>query len=248
VQRTAEGVKIGCRSPLSRGQNCTPNNSLIDEQFAIGLGAAGTRVAERPSPSSTPNWLPEAPPLPDLFHDFGTVPLAFQMGVPSQDAFPFKLWSRILTREARRAAAAPVGYPDPRGDPDLRNDVAAYTSTAPSIPQAISGAYSPSKAGALMLGRLAAVEWGKRGVRSNVVSPGAMLTPMTKPFRDDPVMRERHAAMIASGRISDAHEVANVIAFLLSDLSSYVTGAHIDADGGLRQMMLSLIPRKGVNT
>lgn len=37
----------------------------------------------------------------------------------------FKLWSRILTREARRAAAAPVGYPDPRGDPEVRKEVAA---------------------------------------------------------------------------------------------------------------------------
>jgi NAD(P)-dependent dehydrogenase (short-subunit alcohol dehydrogenase family) len=75
-----------------------------------------------------------------------------------------------------------------------------------------------------------------------------MFTPMTKPFQDDPEMREKRAAMMALGRISDAHEVANVIAFLISDLASYVTGAHIDADAGLRQMMLSLVPRKGVNT
>ena len=94
---------------VSRGTVRVAYERLIDEQFAIGLGAAGTRVAERPSPSSIPDWSPEAPPLPDLFYDFGTAPLAFQMGVPSQDAFPFKLWSRILTREARRAAAAPVG-------------------------------------------------------------------------------------------------------------------------------------------
>ena len=118
---------------VSRGTVRVAYQRLIDEQFAIGFGAAGTRVAEHPSPSSTPDWLPEAPPLPDLFHDFGTVPLAFQMGVPSQDAFPFKLWSRILTREARRAAAAPVGYPDPRGDPDLRKDVAAYLGIARGI-------------------------------------------------------------------------------------------------------------------
>jgi GntR family transcriptional regulator / MocR family aminotransferase len=118
---------------VSRGTVRVAYQRLIDEHFAIGLGAAGTRVAERPSPSSAPDWLPEAPPLPDLFHDFGTVPLAFQMGVPSQDAFPFKLWSRILTREARRAAAAPVGYPDPRGDPDLRKDVAAYLGIARGI-------------------------------------------------------------------------------------------------------------------
>jgi len=76
----------------------------INEQFAIGLGAASTRVAERRSPSSTPDWSPQVPPLPELFHGFGTAPLAFQMGVP--DAFPFKLWSewRIAMRHPRRAA------------------------------------------------------------------------------------------------------------------------------------------------
>lgn len=118
---------------VSRGTVRVAYERLIDEQFAIGLGAAGTRVAERPSQSSTPDWSPEAPPLPDLYHDFGTAPLAFQMGVPSQDAFPFKVWSRILTREARRAAAAPVGYPDPRGDPDLRKEIAAYLGIARGI-------------------------------------------------------------------------------------------------------------------
>jgi GntR family transcriptional regulator / MocR family aminotransferase len=118
---------------VSRGTVRVAYERLIAEQFAIGLGAAGTRVAGRPSPSSTPDWSPEAPPLPDLFHDFGTAPLAFQMGVPSQDAFPFKLWSRILTRETRRVTAAPVGYPDPRGDPDLRKEIAAYLGIARGI-------------------------------------------------------------------------------------------------------------------
>ncbi|HEY2400121.1 MAG TPA: aminotransferase class I/II-fold pyridoxal phosphate-dependent enzyme, partial [Steroidobacteraceae bacterium] len=118
---------------VSRGTVRVAYGRLIDEQFVIGLGAAGTRVAERLSLSSTPDWSPEAPPLPELFHDFGTAPLAFQIGVPSQDAFPFKLWSRILTREARRAAATPVGYPDPRGDPDLRKEVAAYLGIARGI-------------------------------------------------------------------------------------------------------------------
>jgi GntR family transcriptional regulator/MocR family aminotransferase len=55
------------------------------------------------------------------------------MGVPSQDAFPFKLWSRVLMRETRRAAAAPVTYPDPRGDPELRKEIAAYLGLARGI-------------------------------------------------------------------------------------------------------------------
>src|SRR5260370_18700925 len=103
---------------------------LIPGQFAIGLGPAGTRVAERQSRSSIPDGSPEALLLPDLFYEFGSAPLPFQMGVPSQDAFPFKLWSRILTRETRWAAAAPVTYPDPRGDPELRKEVAAYLGLA----------------------------------------------------------------------------------------------------------------------
>nr|WP_298686168.1 PLP-dependent aminotransferase family protein [uncultured Dongia sp.] len=118
---------------VSRGTVRVAYERLIDEQFAIGLGAAGTRVAERPPTSSKPDRSPDASPLPGLFHDFGTAPLAFQMGVPSQDAFPFKLWSRVLTSEARRAAAAPVSYPDPRGDPGLRKEVAAYLGLARGI-------------------------------------------------------------------------------------------------------------------
>jgi GntR family transcriptional regulator / MocR family aminotransferase len=118
---------------VSRGTVRVAYARLIAEQFAVGLGPAGTRVAERPFRSSLTNWSPEAPPLPELFREFGSAPLAFQMGVPSQDAFPFKLWSRILTRETRRAAAAPVAYPDPRGDPELRKEIAAYLGLARGV-------------------------------------------------------------------------------------------------------------------
>ncbi|WP_287497269.1 PLP-dependent aminotransferase family protein [Pandoraea sp. CB10b_02] len=115
---------------VSRGTVRSAYERLTDEQYVRGLGAAGTRVAERPAPTVISRWSPEAPPLPRLFHEFGAAPLAFQMGVPSQDAFPFKLWARIQARSARRAAAAPVGYPDPRGDPDLRREIAAYLGVA----------------------------------------------------------------------------------------------------------------------
>src|SRR6201997_5234673 len=118
---------------VSRGTVRVAYERLIAEQFAIGLGPAGTRVAERQSRFSIPDESPEAPPLPELFHEFGRAPLAFQMGVPSQDAFPFKLWSRILSRQIRRAAAAPVTYPDPRGDPELRKEIAAYLGLARGV-------------------------------------------------------------------------------------------------------------------
>jgi GntR family transcriptional regulator / MocR family aminotransferase len=137
--KLASGARLPSWSDLaaqlgvSRGTVRDAYGRLIAEQFAIGVGAAGTRVAERRSRCSTLNWLPDAPPFPELFRDFGTVPLAFQMGVPAQDAFPFKLWSRILTRATRQAAAAPIAYPDPRGDPDLRKEIAVHLGIARGI-------------------------------------------------------------------------------------------------------------------
>ena len=118
---------------VSRGTVRVAYERLIAEQFAIGLGPAGTRVAERQFQPLMPDRSLEAPLLSELFYEFGSAPLVFQMGVPSQDAFPFKLWSRILTCETRRAAAAPVTYPDPRGDPELRKEIAAYLGLARGI-------------------------------------------------------------------------------------------------------------------
>src|SRR5258707_15282961 len=96
---------------VSRGTVRVHYERLIADQFAIGLGPAGARVAERQSGSSIPDWVPEAPLLPDPFYGFRNSPVPFQMGVPAQDAFPFKLWSRILTRETRRRAAGPGPRP-----------------------------------------------------------------------------------------------------------------------------------------
>jgi len=118
---------------VSRGTVRLAYERLIDEQLATTFGAAGTRVSERPAIALAADRPPESAPMPDLFHGFGTKPLAFQMGVPAQDAFPYKLWSRMLTRAARHTAVAPVGYPDPRGDPDLRREVAAYLGIARGI-------------------------------------------------------------------------------------------------------------------
>ena len=127
--RLPSWLDLAAQLGVARGTVRAAYERLIDEQYAIGLGAAGTRVAERPL-RATSAWTPEASPLPELFFDFSAAPLVFQMGVPSQDSFPFKLWSRVQARAARRAAAAPVGYPDPRGEPDFRQEIAAYVGVS----------------------------------------------------------------------------------------------------------------------
>ena len=56
--------------------------------------------------------------------------------------------------------------------------------------------------------RQLAVEWGPRGVRSNVMSPGLVRTPMSEKFYQDPSVAERRAAAIPVGRIGTPEDIA----------------------------------------
>lgn len=100
-------------------------------------------------------------------------------------------------------------------------------------------AYTSSKHAVLGLTRSVAVsrDFAKAGIRCNAVCPGDMNTPMVQRYfnaHDDPVAaRELVASTYPAERIGDPMEVANVIAFLVSDLSSFVNGASITVDGGL---------------
>ena len=117
-------------------------------------------------------------------------------------------------------------------------------SIAASEPQAASGAYSVSKAGVAMLSRLIALEWGP-AVRSNVVSPGLVETPMSQAFYAVEGVRERRSATTAAKRIGRPQDMAEAALFLASDRASYITGQEIVVDGGFSQMLMSLIPRPG---
>ena len=118
---------------VARGTVKAAYERLTDEQLIVGQGAAGTRIAARPPLTPQAATAPERSPLPSFFRDFESAPLPFQMGVPAQDAFPYAHWSRLMARAARAAAAAPVGYPDPRGLPSLRREIAGYLALARGI-------------------------------------------------------------------------------------------------------------------
>ena len=119
------------------------------------------------------------------------------------------------------------------------------SSIAASHPQPFSGAYSPTKAAVTMLSRQIAFEWGPKGVRSNVVSPGLVRTPMSEGFYAAPGVAERREAVVPLRRIATPSDMANVVVFLASDRASYVTGQEIVVDGGFSQTLMSHVPRPG---
>ena len=108
-----------------------------------------------------------------------------------------------------------------------------------------SGAYSVSKAGVIMLSRQLASEWGPQGIRSNVVSPGMVITPMSQAFYDTPGVTERRSAVVPLRRVGMPQDIADAILYLASDRSSYVNGDEIIVDGGYANMLMNLVPRPG---
>jgi 3alpha(or 20beta)-hydroxysteroid dehydrogenase len=94
-----------------------------------------------------------------------------------------------------------------------------------------SVAYSVSKWGLRGLTRCASLELGARGIRVNAIHPGFVETPMTATALPHVV----HAFVDATplGRVAQPIEVAQLVLFLLSDESGYISGADIPVDGGL---------------
>lgn len=115
---------------VARGTVKSAYERLIDEELVVSSGASGTHVTELPVSLPPAPRVEIARPLQGIERGFYLKPIPFQVGVPAQDAFPYKLWSRLRTRAVRDDAMAPVGMADPRGHPELRAQIASYLAIA----------------------------------------------------------------------------------------------------------------------
>ena len=122
-----------------------------------------------------------------------------------------------------------------------RGSIINTASRAGKVPPLFNGAYAVAKAGVIMLTKVMAKELAGAGIRVNAVCPGQIGTDLEK-WRFElearflgSTVEEREQEMcktIPLGRIGSTEEVANLVAFLASEASSYMTGQAINVTGG----------------
>jgi 3-oxoacyl-[acyl-carrier protein] reductase len=111
--------------------------------------------------------------------------------------------------------------------------IACTASTASFVGEELQVTYNISKGGVAELVRSLAVDLAPYGVRVNGVAPGWVATRATEEIVADPSQWSKHRSRIPMDRPAKPAEIAAVVAFLLSDDASYVTGSIVVADGGL---------------
>lgn len=95
-----------------------------------------------------------------------------------------------------------------------------------------AAAYTAAKHGVVGLTKVAAVEYSRHGVRVNAVGPAFISTPMIARFEDDQAVNDMLIAAHPIGRLGRPEEVAELVVWLASGRSSFVTGAYYPVDGG----------------
>lgn len=118
---------------VARGTVRIAYEKLAASQLVVASRAHGTRVTGVPSPKSLKEQRPPSGSFLQTYLEMTEGPAFFQPGIPAQSAFPATLFSRIRSNAVRlEASSAPI-YPDPRGEPELRKEIAAYLAVARGI-------------------------------------------------------------------------------------------------------------------
>ncbi len=114
--------------------------------------------------------------------------------------------------------------------------IVLMSSAAARVGLANHEAIAAAKAGVIGLGRSAAATYAPNGIRVNIVAPGLVDTPMAAGITGNPLMLKASEAMHPLGRIGRPEEVADVVTWLVSGDSGWVTGQVIGVDGGLSSL------------
>jgi NAD(P)-dependent dehydrogenase (short-subunit alcohol dehydrogenase family) len=119
-------------------------------------------------------------------------------------------------------------------------NVASTTGTVTTEPG--TSAYSASKAALLALTESTAIELGAHHIRCNCVSPGFVRTRATEAAYASPDVLGVREAAVPLGRVGCPDDIADAVAFLVSDQAQFITGENLIVDGGLTRNLFAQIP------
>jgi GntR family transcriptional regulator/MocR family aminotransferase len=118
---------------VARGTVRVAYEKLAAAQLIVASRAMGSRIADRPVTAARADHRPDPGSFMETYREMTAGPAIFQMGVAGQDAFPAKLLARIRARAVRDETSAAPLYPDPRGELELRREIATYLAIARGI-------------------------------------------------------------------------------------------------------------------
>ncbi len=131
--RLPSGRALAAQLGVARGTIRVAYDRLAAEGLIFGAGSAGTRVSSKlpPQPFEHEELLDR--PLDGFTRPYSSFPLPFQVGVPAHDAFPSKVWERMRVRAVRSDAQSYTTYADPRGEAELRKQIANHLAVSRQI-------------------------------------------------------------------------------------------------------------------
>ncbi|ASP94000.1 aminotransferase class I/II-fold pyridoxal phosphate-dependent enzyme [Sinorhizobium meliloti] len=131
--RLPSWLDLAAQLGVARGTVRTAYEKLSAAQLIVASRAGGTRVADRPAAIARVEQRPDPGSFLERYLEMTAGPAIFQMGVPALETFPATLFSRIRSQAVRAESSAPAIYPDPRGELDLRREIAGYLAVARGI-------------------------------------------------------------------------------------------------------------------
>jgi 3-oxoacyl-[acyl-carrier protein] reductase len=223
-----EVERYGPLAQVARAQGLVFTEATAQEIQATGRRAAAVKcdVTDREQVEATvARAVDELGSVDILINNAGTLDHVAQIGDQSPE-----LWERDLQVNltgAFNCAQAVWPHMKERGWGRIVN-MASVAGTLGGFGQA---SYSTTKAGLLGLTRSLALEGARHGITVNAIVPGIIGTEVFS--FGNPEMNERMIKRTAMRRVGDPQDIANAIAFLCSDLASYITGVGLNVSGGI---------------
>jgi len=220
----AHGATVLCADVNLANATATATRIQQDGGSALG-GQASALLLDMRTSSQIAKGLQDAPPI-DILVSTPSINVRKPMLSLTDDEF-----DRIVNLNLRgtflllRHVAKGMAE---RG----RGSIIVFSSIRADVVEQGQSIYAATKAGVRQMCRALAAELAPNGVRVNLIAPGVVDTPLTKPITSTPAWNEAYATKSALKRWAQPSEMAGAVVYLASDASSYVTGSVIFVDGG----------------